>query len=110
MHARPAGLGMAGHVRGNLQEFFAVAIAARQQEYQGFFRQVLYRVLLGRRDDGIRLAGVPDDGGARNLDLPYRGDEPSAPVAEAIAIEGYRNTRVGRDAIRYDEVGGARVM
>src|SRR5450755_84242 len=110
LHPRPARFGPSEHVPGNLRQSFGVAIAARQQKNQRLFRQVLYRMLLRRGYDGIRLAGVLDDGDVSNLELANGGNEPGAPVAEAVAIEGYRNGRVGGDVVRDEQIGCARVV
>src|ERR1700716_3243247 len=58
----------------------------------------------------VRLARVLDDRGARDPDLAFGGYDTAAPVAEAVAIGGHGNRRIGRYAIRNDNVGCACIM
>src|SRR5260370_32095378 len=71
-----------------LGKFFCIAVSAPQEKNEGFFRQILYR-MLRRSCNDIRLTRVLDDRGARYPDLPFGGYDTTAPVAEAIAIGGY---------------------
>src|ERR1700686_1356850 len=67
-------------------------------------------MLLRRRCNDLRLARVVDDGGARDPDLTFGGDDTPASVAEAIAIGGYWNGWVCDYMIRNGKVGCARVV
>src|SRR5258708_27110608 len=71
-----------------LGKFFSIAVSAPQEENEGFFRQILYRMLLRRSCNDVRLTRVLDDRGARYPDLPFGGYDTPAPVAEAITISG----------------------
>src|SRR5207245_8135282 len=67
-------------------------------------------MLLRRRCNDVRLARVVDDGGARDPDPTFGGDDTTAPVAEAIAIGGYWNGWLCDYMIRNGKVGCARIV
>src|SRR5690348_11004020 len=78
---------------GDLGKFLSVAVSTPQQKNERLFGQMLDRMLLRGRRNNIRLAGILDDSCAGYSDLPLRGDETRAPVAEAITIGRQRNRR-----------------
>src|SRR6202044_2337564 len=108
LDSSPARGGLSEQVPSDLQKFFRIAVAARKEKNEGLFGQILYRMLLrGCRDD-LGIARVIDDRGTRDPELSLGRDDATAPVAEAIAISGYGNGRLGDYMIRNRKVGCAR--
>src|SRR6059036_513109 len=89
----PARRGLTEQAPRYLGKLFCIAVSAPQEKNEGLFRQILYRMLLRRGCNDVRLTRVLDDRGARDPDLPFGGYDTAAPVAEAVAIRGYGDSR-----------------
>src|SRR5260370_33203454 len=92
-----------------LGKLFCIAVSAPQEKNEGLFRQVLYRMLLCRSCNDVRLTRVLDDRGARYPYLPFGGYDTAAPVAEAVAIGGYGDRRVRPLLIPDEKIGLPRI-
>ena len=90
----PARRRLTEQVPGCLGKLFRIAVSAPQEKNEGLFRQILYRMLPRRSCNEVRRTRVLDDRRARDPDPPFGGYDTAAPVAEAIAISGYRDRRV----------------
>src|SRR5260370_37715159 len=87
-----------------LGKLFRIAVSAPQEKNECLFRQILYRMLLRRSCNDVRRTRVLDDRRVRDPDLPFGGYDTAAPVAEAIAIGGYRDRQVRLYVIRNDGI------
>src|SRR4030095_5543393 len=94
LHPNPARRRLAEQAPGRLGKLFCIAVSGPQEQNGGFSREILYRLLLRRSCNDVRLTRVLDDRGARYPDLPFGGYDTAAPVAEAIAIGGHGDQRV----------------
>ncbi len=86
------------------------AVAAAEQVDQRIRRQILDGVLHGRGNDHIGQAAVAHRAVRRETHTAGGGDNPAAPIAEAVAIGRDRHRRAGGEVIGHDDVGGARKM
>ena len=81
-----------------------VAVAAAEEIDERFLRQRFHRQLLGLRRHGIRQTRIVNERVSREADCAARGQQASAPVAEAIAIHRCGNGRVGQEVIRSHQI------
>ena len=58
LNERPSALRLPEELPRHRGQQIRLAISAAQEEYQGLFRQILHRVLLSRRNNDIRQAGI----------------------------------------------------
>ena len=110
LDAPPAGGAGAEQLPGGLGQPVRLAVAAAQQVDQGLVRQILHRVLHRRRVDRIGGARIVDHRIGAKAGLAGRGHHPAAPVAEAVAVGGDRQGRVGHEMVGAPQVGDARVV
>ncbi len=87
-----------------------LAVAAAEQIDDGLRRQILDRMLRGRRHDHIGQTAVAHRAVGGKAHPAGRRDDPAAPVAEAVAIGRDGHGRTGGEIIGHDDIGGAREM
>ena len=107
LHARVPWSRAAEELPGRLRQQIGLAIAAAQQEHEGFFGQILHGVLPGGGYNLIRLAAISDHAVGRQAEAARGREDAVAPVSESVAIAGNRNGWLGGQAIGNDDVGGA---
>ena len=86
LHARVPRSRAAEELPGRLRQQVGLAIAAAQQEYEGFFGQILHGVLPGVGHNFIRLAAIVDYAVGRQAEAARRRENAMALVSEGVAI------------------------
>ena len=94
LHPRPTQRRVAEQMPGCLGEVIGFAVAAARQENQRVVGQVLHRALLRRGIDRIGHAGVVHHRAGGDPDTALRRDDPTAPVAETVAVTLHRHVGI----------------
>ena len=110
LHARVPWSRAAEELPSRLRKQIGLAIAAAQQEHEGFFGQILHGVLPSGGHNLIWLAAISDYAVGRQAEAARRREDAMAPVSEGVAIADDRNGWLGGEAIGDDHVGRARIV
>src|SRR6185369_4359439 len=110
LYACPAWVRLAEQTPRLVREAVGLAISATEEIDQCFLRKMLDRFLSGVQSDLVRKARVAHDTFGEDADVPWRGDDSGAPVAEPVAVGGHRDGGIGAHMIWDHDVGRPRVM
>src|SRR5271166_2696504 len=87
LDARPSRRRAFEEFPGHRGQAVGLAVTAAQEKDQRLGRQVLDRVLSGRRDNYIRQAGIMNDAISRQTHPAGGSDDAAAPIAERVAVD-----------------------
>ena len=107
LHARVSWGRAAEQLPCRLRQQVGLAIAAAQQEHEGFLGQILHGVLPGCGHHLIGLAAISNYAVGRKAEAARGRENPMAPVPEGVAIFADGKPWLDGEAIGNDDIGGA---